>query len=150
MGFSIYWSPLQKNLKMNIKIQIFLPPRGSFVIVKFRVSLNLSRNIIRGVRTLYHMILENVCMDVCVCACVCVRIPLYLRIYAVDFNRTVLMFFVFFYSVFGMKIIFYDSPIHFCFISNFWFSKKNVYFQNKNNLFIYHLGYFGCSSAKIS
>ena len=44
-----------------------LPPRGSFVIVKFSTSLNLSRNININVRSLYHMILENVCMDVCVC-----------------------------------------------------------------------------------
>ena len=57
---------------------------------------------IRGVRSLNYMILENVCMDVCVCVCararvcvcvcVCVYvcmyvcIPLYLRIYAADFK----------------------------------------------------------------
>ena len=33
---------------------------------------------------------------VCVCVCVCVRIPLYHRMYAVDFNRIVLIFFLFF------------------------------------------------------
>ena len=43
------------------------------------------------------MILENVCMDVCVCVCV----PLYLQIYAVDFNQTGLFFLFFSYSVFG-------------------------------------------------
>ena len=55
---------------------------------------------IRGVRSLYHMILENVCMDVCVC--VCVRIPLYLWIYAVDFKRIYIVLIFFFYSVLGM------------------------------------------------
>ena len=34
-----------------------------------------------------------VCLCVCVFVCVCVRIPLYLRIYEVDFNRAVLIFF---------------------------------------------------------
>ena len=61
-----------KNLyfkKKKKKKKKMLPPRGSFVIVKFRVSLYLSRNIIRVVRSLYHMILENVCMDVCVYVC---------------------------------------------------------------------------------
>ena len=38
---------------------LLLPPRESFVIVKFRVLLNLSRNIIRGVRNLDHMIMDN-------------------------------------------------------------------------------------------
>ena len=40
---------------------------------------------VRGVRSLNHLILEKVCMDVCMCVYVC--IPLYLRIYVVDFNR---------------------------------------------------------------
>ena len=44
-----------------------LPPRWSFVIVKFSSSSNLSRNMNISVRCSYHMILENVCMDVCVC-----------------------------------------------------------------------------------
>ena len=43
-----------------------------------------------------------------VCVCVCVCVPLYLRIYAVDFNQVGLIF-LFFYSEFGKKIIFYDS-----------------------------------------
>ena len=50
------------------------PPRGSFVIVTFSTSLNLSRNMNISVRSLYHMILENVCVDVCVCVCACVYI----------------------------------------------------------------------------
>ena len=75
--------------------------RGSFVIVKFSTSLKLSRNIIRGVRSLFHRILENVCVRTCVCVwvwvCVCVCVGLYLRIYAVDFNQIVLIFFCFFF-----------------------------------------------------
>ena len=53
----------------------------------------MSRNIIRGDRSLYYMILEK-CLYECVCVCVsvCVRIPLYLRIYPVDLNRMVLIF----------------------------------------------------------
>ena len=51
-----------------------------------------------SVRSLDHMILENVCMDVCVC--VYVRIPLYLQIYAVDFNRVELTLFFFFFLFF--------------------------------------------------
>ena len=35
----------------------------------------------------------------CVCVCVCVRIPLYLRIFAVDFNRVGLIFFVFLFRI---------------------------------------------------
>ena len=33
-------------------------------------------------------------------------------------------FFLFFYSEFGKKIIFYDSLIRFCFMLNFWISKN--------------------------
>ena len=55
---------------------MLLPPRRSFVIVKFLTSLNLSRNMNISVRSLYYMILENaygcVCVCVCVCACACV------------------------------------------------------------------------------
>ena len=54
---------------------------------------------IRGVRSLNHMILENVCMDVCVC----VRIPLYLRIYSFDFNRAGLIFSVFLIRILSGK-----------------------------------------------
>ena len=58
---------------------------------------------IRGVGSLNHVILENVCM--CVCTCLCVRagarvcVPFYLRIYAVDFNRTDLIFLVFVFRI---------------------------------------------------
>ena len=45
-----------------------LPPRGSFVIVKFSTSLNLSRNMNISVRSLYHMILEK-CLYGYVCVC---------------------------------------------------------------------------------
>ena len=61
-----------KDKNFNTFFKFLLPPRGSFVIVKFSISLNLSRNMDISVRSLYHMILENVCMEV--------RIPLYLRI----------------------------------------------------------------------
>ena len=63
-------------------------------------------------------------MDVCVCVCVYVCIPLYLRIYAVDFNGVALIFFLFFNSERWKKIIFYGSPIRFCFMSNFRYSKN--------------------------
>ena len=49
---------------------IFASPRGNCVIVKFRVSLNLSRNIIRGVGNMHLITLENVWMCACVRACV--------------------------------------------------------------------------------
>ena len=108
-----------------------------------------------SVRSLYHMILENVCMDVCGCACVracvrtcvcvcvceclcvCARIPFYLRIYAVAFNRVQLIFFCFFYSEFGKKIIFYDSPISFCFMLNFRFSNNLflIFFNDRTRIF---------------
>ena len=58
-------------------------------------------------------------MDVCAC----VRIPLYLWNYAVDFNRMVLILFVF-YSVWGKKIILYDSPIRFLFYFEFLIFEK--------------------------
>ena len=68
-------------------------------------------------------------MDVCVCVCVCVRvrvcvrIPLYLRIYTVDFNR--------------VGLIFYDSPIRFCFMLNFRFSKNLflIFFNDRTRIF---------------
>ena len=117
----------------QIKIENFLlPPRGSFVIVKFSTSLKHSRNIIRGVRSLFHMILENVCVCVracvraCVCVCVCTYIALS-RIYAVDFNRIVLIFFLFFYCEFGKKIILYDTPIRFLFYFEFLIFEKFVF-----------------------
>ena len=63
---------------------VLLPSRESFVIVKLSHSLNLSRNMNISDRSLYHMILENVCMDMsvcvrvcvgaCVCVCACVRV----------------------------------------------------------------------------
>ena len=71
----------------------------------------------------------------CVCVCVCAYIPLYFRIYAVDFNRVGLIFFV--YSEFGKKIIFYDSPIRFCFMSNYRFSKNLflIFFNDRTRIF---------------
>ena len=101
-------------------MSVLLPPRGSFVIVQFSTSLKLSVNIIRGVRNLFHMILENVCIDVCVC--------MYVYRFISGSTRSIVTirfsFFLFFYSEFGKKIIFHDLFIRFCFISNFWFSKN--------------------------
>ena len=78
-----------------------------------------------------------VCVGVCGCVCARARIPLYLRIYAVDFNRVMLIFVLFFYSEFGKKIIFYDSPIRFCFMSNFRFSKNFflIFFNDRTRIF---------------
>ena len=49
---------------------------------------------------MFHMILENVCVDMCVRACVCVYVCVCIRLdlsfYPVDFNRRVIIFFVFF------------------------------------------------------
>ena len=38
-------------------------------------------------------------LEKCLYGCVCVRIPLYLRIYKVDFNQIVLIFFVFSFCI---------------------------------------------------
>ena len=81
---------------------------------------------IRGVRSLNHMILENVCMVVCVCVCVCVCVYMY-----TDLSPNLLILF-FFYLEFWKKIIFYDSPFRFCFMSNFRFS-KNLFFNFFND-----------------
>ena len=67
-----------------------------------------------------------VCVPGCMCACVFVRIPLYLRIYPVDFNRIVLIF-LFFYSVFGKKIILYESPIRSLFYFEFLIFEKFIF-----------------------
>ena len=65
-----------------------------------------------------------------------VCIPLYLQIYAVDFNRVGLIFLVF-YAEFEKKIILYDSPICFCFMSNFRFSKNLflIFFNDRTRIF---------------
>ena len=52
-----------------VKKYILLPPRGSFVVVKFSTSLNLSRNMNISVRRLYQMILEK-CLYGCECVCI--------------------------------------------------------------------------------
>ena len=71
------------------------------------------------------------CVCVCVCACVCVCVC----------TRSILTgwgsFFSFFYSEFGKKIIFYDSPIRFCFMSNFRFSKNLllIFFNDRTRIF---------------
>ena len=61
-----------------------------------------------------------VCVCVYVCVCVCTALSPHLR---GRFYPGGAHFFLFFYSEFGKKIIFYDSPIRFCFMSNFRFSK---------------------------
>ena len=59
--------------------------------------------VFRGVRNQNTWFLKNVCMDACLraCVCVCVCVCAYtalLRVYAVDFNRIVLIF-VFLYCI---------------------------------------------------
>ena len=64
------------------------------------------------------------CACACVCVCVCVRLDL--SFYSVDFNRRVLIFFVFLcYG--GSKIRFLIGPIRFCFISNFLLSLNFIF-----------------------
>ena len=61
------------------------------------------------------------------CVRACVRVRLDLSFYLVDFNRTGLIFFVFFLCDGGSKIRFLVGPMRFCVISNFRFS-QNLFF----------------------
>ena len=110
-----------------------------------------SRNMIRGVRSLNHMILENVCVCVracvcvcvylCVCMCVCVCVCVCvcdLSFYSVDINRRVLIFFVFFYLMAGQKSVFWLGRSVFVLfrifdflkiLSYFWFFFNDRYFN---------------------
>ena len=103
------------------RLNFLLPPRGSFVIVKFSTSLNLSRNMNISVRSLYHMILENVCVDVCVCVCVCacVRACVYFWLF--------LMIELEFFSRVGSIRKSIKKPI---------FSKKNYFFNYRGSFVI--------------
>ena len=69
------------------------------------------------------MILEK-CLYGCMCVCMYVCV-----IYAVDLNRIVLFFLLFFflYSVLGKKIILYDSSIRFLFYFEFLIFEKFVF-----------------------
>ena len=70
------------------------------------------------------------CVRVCVCACVCIRLDL--SFYSVDFNRTDLIFFVFFFFCLmaGNNPFFVCGSMRFCFISNFRFSYLFLPFLN--------------------
>ena len=69
-------------------------------------------------------------------ACVCVYIRLDLSFYSDDFNRRVLIFFVFLCDG-GSKIRFLIGPIRFCFISNFLFSQNLflIFFNDRMEIF---------------
>ena len=70
-----------------------------------------------------------------VCVCLCIRLDL--SFYSVDFNRRVLIFFVFFLCDGGSKIRFFIGPMRFCFISNFLFSQNLflIFFNDRFEIF---------------
>ena len=77
-----------------------------------------------------------VCVCVCVSVCVCV-LRLNLSFYSVDFNRIVLIFFVFFLCDGGSKIRFLIGSMRFCFITNFRFSQNLflIFFNDRVEIF---------------
>ena len=72
-------------------------------------------------------------MFVWMCVCVCVYV--YMCV-SVDFNRRVLIFFVFLCDG-GSKIRFLIGPMRFCFISSFLFSQNlfSIFFNDRVKIF---------------
>ena len=68
------------------------------------------------------------------CVCVCIRLDL--SFYPVDFNRRVIIFFVFLCDG-GSEIRFLIGLMRFCFISNFLFSQNLflIFFNDRVEIF---------------
>ena len=131
------------EILLNPFALVLLPPRGSFVIVIFWVAVKTCYNcFLRCYESKYMVFKKCVCVCVCVrayarvcmcvracvcvCVCVCVWVGGWRWCVRVDFNRTGLIFFVFFCVMAGQKSVFWLGRCVFVLFQIFYFIK--IYF----------------------